>query len=381
MGLSPQDIEYLEELSEMYRLGHLSDAAFKHATNLVMTKHAKALAPSTPKPKPKPADSVTSTRPRLTAVREPSVLSPSSARESANRSAKPDESAKENVKAAQSAKRKRITATVSDSNPPSTSHNVFSMKNTKSINKMSLVSTLLTVLVAAGISLTTSESAPFTRLLDGADHADAAAISPAPTSENVPLLGEIIDPLFGPTAVASCQKRCQSKNDKTAGLCATGCQKLALTEYGRRVTLRELDPGRDANVIYSRCSNQPIKSSGQPRTDWQESVHAASRLVAQTQTAPGQTSYGGARLLFSNFVEARENVTIARNANFDDRELAETLAQATCLHAHLALTELASIIAAENSDTFSRRFYQRLHQSLRGKLDPVRTKVARQLER
>jgi hypothetical protein len=317
MGLSKKDIEYLEELTSMYRSGQLSEAAFKHASSLVLNQ-AKEQSFS-------PKKTLATTQPILPRVQEQQLSG-------------------ERVK-------------------------LISMRKSEKYGSISATLTTTFIALALGIALGFVRSVPIQTLQNKTNEATAFASIDHKDQK----MGKSISPLFGSIAISSCQTKCASINPTPS--CNQACEKLSFSEYARRITLVDLDPKKDALLIEAKCKNAKPQIQLATQTEWKNKSETALKLISSDLFLTSQQNLGKIRALFNDLATTHNSLSPPIKSSSETKRTSSTLARAVCLHAHLALTEMASIIALEGNDSYSRSYYLRLSTELRIKADEVKNSL------
>lgn len=190
---------------------------------------------------------------------------------------------------------------------------------------------------------------------------------------------DFITPLFGAQAVSLCKWRCaQTRSGGEKELCEQGCRYFSLVNYGRRVVLREDEwgPKNDIKVISAQCLEQEIDPEAHRlEKDWRTRVRQALNSIREANPSSTLGDFKAARERFLDFFEINRKLMMPPSREKKANELTENIIRATCLRAHLTLSEMALSVVKTRSDKFSEDYYSEVWRSLEQKTIAAEKKV------
>lgn len=377
MALSEDDIQQLEMLTELYNSGRLSEDQFDRQTSTILRSVRKRrrrrtnsligrIFSKSSKPKKKRKRKRTSP-PRKKIVVERRYLE--DALLEAKHPTGVEKTPEPQVFPDRYSQRRR--------QPSSTT--LMSMRHSANRRRSSIASTAVTIAIAIGITLLISSSDPMERLITNLESSNATAI--ALPSRSTDTHSYFIEPLFGPLAVKQCRSHCDRRRGSAQETCLRSCERFSMSEYGRRITAEQASATADANSIVKRCRSKEIPSTYfASQESWLTETKAAGKLLQKAANSRKISDFGRTRLLYNNLFDVNTNLRLPpkgsdAGGSSENSQLSQKLIRATCMRAHLALTELGILMAKESADDFSRRYFRDLHQTLRGKIEAYESDV------
>jgi hypothetical protein len=190
---------------------------------------------------------------------------------------------------------------------------------------------------------------------------------------------DFITPLFGAQAVSLCKWRCgQIRSGGEKELCEQGCRYFSLVNYGRRVSLKaeEWGPKNDIKMILAQCLEQEVDAEAH-RLDkeWRTRVRQAARNIREANSSSTLGDFKAARERYLDSFEINKKLMMPPSREKRASELSENIIRATCLRAHLTLSEMALGIVKTRSDKFSEDYYSEIWRSLEQKTTAAEKKV------
>lgn len=171
---------------------------------------------------------------------------------------------------------------------------------------------------------------------------------------------QFIIPLFGPDAVTRCQARCGRWGEQERRVCNRGCKRRNIEMYGRRITLEELNPKREAEQIVASCSTATFAA---PRAEnnakWREKLRPF--ITGITEAEKGKGAYHS-RTLYQELYTAQDTVLLPPEVEGD--ESTTQILKTACLVAQDALALWAFETVERLNDDFSAGFYAQLRDEL-----------------
>lgn len=219
--------------------------------------------------------------------------------------------------------------------------------------------------VTALVTIIAANSAPMDKLVHAlqAERPTASATQ----IDQTPPMRSIFQPLFGPEAVNRCAETCRESNVESVSACERACAKLSLSEYARRILVVDDTPELDVERIVLSCERTPLPDRRHDnRMEWETEARSAVQLMKSVSTAAPSGDFAKSRLFFADLSSVLTELRLPPGATSESKERAVTdrLLRATCLRAHLTLTELALVLVRQNGDEFSHRYYSRLKKLL-----------------
>jgi hypothetical protein len=184
-----------------------------------------------------------------------------------------------------------------------------------------------------------------------------------------------IRPLFGPLAVSECISKCIERGSAT-DICQTACGRRSLSVYARQIAEKDRSSKVDAKEIQRRCSVAPSNIPVvQTKEEWVRTTSAALASIAANPQRFQLSDARSAKERYNVFVKNRNNLRRLAPGDSKSKRVTNQILETTCLGAHISLVELGMLLAQQNNDVISRRYYYDLFK----KLGPTVIEVERRL--
>ncbi len=235
----------------------------------------------------------------------------------------------------------------------------------------------IAVLIAAASTMIIANSPPMDKLIMALQKENPSARASTFEQENY----FAAKPLFGPEAIEECTKKCENQDG-----CLSQCNKLSLSEFARQIRPFPYSPNQATDQITEICSGN-IKA-GENLSNSQTSVPAQSQgngilsqalgAIKQVAKDPPSADFASTRLTYRLINSAISELTqseLFKNNSAPSSALANQTFTALCLRQHHSLAELGTVLANQNKDSFSVRFYSALAQNLSKTANSIEQRV------
>ncbi|MCB0325140.1 MAG: hypothetical protein KDD69_16260, partial [Bdellovibrionales bacterium] len=346
MQLTLEELERLEQLSELCHAGKLSAEEFRASAKLILGDRElphHLMIGSVPQ-----LDFTTSERPSRKSLGDVERLTTCSSRSSR----------------ASHGERAQLERTLAPGYVASQLHSDQSLQQSVSLRGSATAAVqpstveelpersspviVLTVLIMGAIMVLTVLVTKTASLTQAPENGSTMLQSTAPTfapSGSAAGAG-VFSPLFGPDAVQQCSAECSQIGAELADACHAACSRLSFEEYARRILPRDPSAVRDAGMVKGRCAARG-DATARSSTD---GTQAAVDALLSSRNLAFEHQYTTLRLAYEQFQPDGPQLSALRSV--------------LCLRAHLALGELGARSATAQADAISRRYFEAFKAAL-----------------
>lgn len=234
------------------------------------------------------------------------------------------------------------------------------------------------LILVAALTLVVANSSPMDKLVQmiQSERATAQASTWIP-ERKAPAL---FSPLFGPTAVLECHSNCDSRAENEILSCKKNCEALSLAEFAKQGTAPR-SAELDANQIVDSCMSNPLeKARVLPGADSIPELKSSLAVFQKIAESKASGDFATARLQLSQLTKLMGTLKFpaASPSSKKQEELTEKVLRASCLRAHLSLTEIARILTHQNSDEWSERYFTALATFVRQPIAKLETELKKE---